>query len=98
MRKHRQRAKEGAHVQQTQMGTSNDHKQTEMQTNSDEPGPCDSTTGSQASTSSIGQHLVVKMEFKNNSHGVKRKRRTNKSLSRANKKVKTLELKREMQL
>lgn len=93
MRKHRQRAKEGAYVQQTQMGSSNDHIQTEMQTNDDEPGPCDSTTGSQPRTSSNGQHLVVKMDFKNNSHRVKRKRRINKSLSRANKKVKTLELK-----
>lgn len=80
MQKHRQRAKESTHVQQSQMGSSNDHTETEIQINDDEPGPCDSTTGSQPITSSIGQHLVVKMNFNNNSHGVKRKRRNNKSL------------------
>lgn len=41
-----------------------------------------------------GTHVVVKIDFKNNSHGVKRKKNNNnKSLSRANIKIKTLGIK-----
>lgn len=41
-----------------------------------------------------GIRVVVKMDFKNNSHEVKRKKtHNNKSLSRANMKVKTLGIK-----
>lgn len=88
MRRHRQRANENTQQNQIEPGTepNTNNIQSETQSNN-EPGPCDSTTGSQQSTSStIGQQLVVKMDFNQNSHGMKRKRRKNKSLSRANKK------------
>ena len=68
-------------------------KQSETQSN-DEPGPCDTTTGCQPCTiTKIGQQLVVKMNFNQNGHGMKRKIRKTKSLSRASKKIKTLEVK-----
>lgn len=73
------------------MDSSNDHAK--MQTNDDEPGSCDSTTESQPSTISFGQHIIVKMNFNQNSHGLTRERRSNKSLSRAKKERKDTRVK-----